>query len=67
MLHAPVRRIAFEMSTKSAFTGSYTENRFWYQQFDFRQVRILRGGQPIVDFDAGDNCRLYDNESNKFS
>ena len=47
------------MNTNSAFTGSYTENPFWYQQFDFRQIRILRGGQPIVDFDAADNCRLY--------
>ena len=47
------------MNTNSAFTGSYTENPFWYQQFDRRQIRILRGGQPIVDFDAADNCRLY--------
>ena len=22
-------------------------------------MRILRGGQPIVDFDTADNCRLY--------
>ena len=27
--------------------------------FDLRQIRILRGGQPIVDFDTADNCRLY--------
>ena len=47
------------MNTNSAFTGSYTENPFWYQQIDLRQIRILRGGQPIVDFDAADNCRLY--------
>ena len=47
------------MSTNSAFTGSYTENSFWYQKFDLRQIRILRGGQPIVDFDAVVNCRLY--------
>ena len=47
------------MNTNSAFTGSYTENPFWYQQFELRQFRILRGGQPIVDFDAADNCRLY--------
>ena len=66
---APVRRIAIAMNTNSAFTGSYTENRFWYQQFDLTQNRILRGGQPIVDFDAADNCRLYVNynESNKLS
>ena len=57
--NAQVRRIAFAMNTNSAFTGSYTEIPFWYQQLDLRQVRKLRGGQPIVDFDAADNCRLY--------
>ena len=56
---APARQIAIAMNTNSAFTGSYTENPFWYQQFDLRQIRILKGGQPIVDFDAADNCRLY--------
>ena len=57
--NAPIRRIAFAMNINSAFTGSFTENPFWYQQFDLRQIRILRGGQPIVDFDTADNCRLY--------
>ena len=57
--NAPVRRIAIAMNTNSAFTGSYTKNPFWYQQFDLRQIKILRGGQPTVDFDAADNCRLY--------
>ena len=52
--NAPVRRIAMAMNAKSAFAGFYTDNLFWYQQ-----TRILRGGQPIVDFDAADNCRLY--------
>ena len=56
---APVRRIATATNTNSAFTGSYTEDPFWYQQFDLRQIRILREGQPIVDFVAADNCRLY--------
>ena len=56
---APVFRIAIAMNTNSAFSGSCTENPFWYQQFDLRQIRILRGGQPIVDFDAADNCRFY--------
>ena len=50
--NAPVRRIAIAMNTNFAFTGSYTENPFWYQQFDLKQIRILRGGQSIVDFDA---------------
>ena len=57
--NAPIRRVAIAMNTKSVFIGSFTENPFWYQQFDLRQIRILRGGQPIVDFDFVDNCRLY--------
>ena len=47
------------MNTNSAFTASYTENPFWNQQFGLTQNRILTGGQPIVDFDNADNCRLY--------
>ena len=57
--NAPIHRIGIAMNTNSAFTGSFTENPFWYQQFDLRQIRILRGGQPTVDFDTADNCRLY--------
>ena len=57
--NAPIRRIAIAMSTNSVFTGSFTENPYWYQQLHLRQIRILRGGQPIVDFDTADNCRLY--------
>ena len=45
--NAPVRRIAIAMNTNSAFTGSYPENPFWYQHFDLRQIRKLRG-QPIA-------------------
>ena len=56
---APVRWIAIAMNTNFAFTGSYIENPFWYQQFELRQIRILRGGQADVDSDAADNCRLY--------
>ena len=33
---APARRIAVAMNTNSAFTGSYTENPFWYQQIDLQ-------------------------------
>ena len=57
--NAPVRRVAIAMNTNSAFAGSFTENPFWYQQFDLRQSGILRGGQPNVDFDTADNCLLY--------
>ena len=55
----PFRRVAFAMNTNSVITGSSIENPFWYQQFDLRKIRILREGQPIVDFDTADNCRLY--------
>ena len=57
--NAPICRVAIAMNTNSAFTGSFTENPFWYQQFDLRQFRILRGRQPFVDFDTADNCRLF--------
>ena len=57
--NALIRRIAIAMNTNSAFTGSYTENPFWYQQFQLRQIRLLRGSQSTVDFDAANNCRLY--------
>ena len=56
--NAPIRRLAIAMDTISAFTGSFTENPFWHQQIDLRQLRTLRGGQPVVDFDIADNCRL---------
>ena len=50
--NATVRRIAIAMNTKTALIGSDTLNQFWYQQFALRQIRILRGDQPTVDFDV---------------
>ena len=57
--NGPIRRIAIAMKSNSAFTGSFAENPFWYQQFILRDIRILRGGQPIVQHDTTDSCRLY--------
>ena len=57
--NAPDRRIVISMNANSSFTGSYTENTFRKQQFDLRQSRKLRRGQPIVNFDAAYNCSLY--------
>ena len=51
------QKIAIKIN--SVFTGSSTENLLWYQQIDLRQIRILGGGQTMVDFDAADNCRLH--------
>ena len=56
---APIPRTAIAMNSKSAFTGSFAENPFSYQQFNPRDIRILRGGQPIAQHDTTDNCRLY--------
>ncbi len=47
------------MNKNLAFTGSYTQKPFWYQQFNVWQIIILRGVQRIVGFDAAHNSRLY--------
>ena len=57
--NAALRRIDIAMNSNSAFTGSFAENPFWYQQFNLGDIRILRGVQPIVHHDTTDNCRLY--------
>ena len=57
--NAPIRRIAIATNSNSAFTGSFAENPFWYQQFGLRDIRILRGLQPIVHHDTTDKCRWY--------
>ena len=62
--NAPIRRVPIPMSANSPFTGSFSENPFWYQQFDLRQTRILRRVQSIVDFGISDNCRLYETTMN---
>ena len=40
---AAIRPVAIAMNTNSAFSGSFTENPFWYQQIDLRQIKMLRG------------------------
>ena len=57
-IYAPVHRIAIAIRRKPVFKGSFSANPFWPQQFDLRQIRILRGGQQNVDFDDADNFRL---------
>ena len=57
--NAPVRWIAIAMNTNPAFTEFYTENPFWYQQFDLKQFRKLLGVQPTVNFDLADNGCIY--------
>ena len=57
--NVPVRWIAIAMNTNYAVIGSYIENAFWCYSIILRQIRITRGGQPIVDLVAADDCRLY--------
>ena len=45
--NVPIRRVATAMNTNSAFTGSFTENPFWYQQFNLEQIRILRADNQL--------------------
>ena len=45
--NAPFRGFAIAVNTNSAFTASFTENPFCYQQFDLRQFRILRGDRQL--------------------
>ena len=54
-----IRRIDIAMNSNSAFTGSFAENPFWYQQFNLRDIRIFRWRQPIVHYDTTETCRLY--------
>ena len=32
--------------------------KFWFHEFDGRQLRVLRGGQPIEGYVAAESCRL---------
>ena len=57
--NAPIPRIAVAMNSNSAFTGSFAENPFRYQQFNLRDIRILTGGQPVVHHYTTDNGRWY--------
>ena len=57
--NVPVRWIAIAMNTNYAVIGSCIENAFWCYYIIFRQIKIIRGGQSIVDLDAADDCRLY--------
>ena len=47
------------MNKNSAFTGFFVGNQFRYQEFDLKEIKKLKSGQPISDLDAADYCRLY--------
>ena len=40
--HTPIRRMTIAMNSDSAFTGSFAESPFCYQQFNLRVIRKLR-------------------------
>ena len=57
-INALNHRMAIAMNTNSAITWLVTEDHFWHQQFNLRQIRTLKGVQLIVDFNGADNCHL---------
>ena len=57
--NALISRNAIVANSNSAFTGSFAVTPFWHQQFNFGDIRILRGGRPFVHNDTRSNCRLY--------
>ena len=46
--NAPIRRVAIAMNTNSDFTGSFTENPFWYQQFDLSKIEYSEGDNQLL-------------------
>ena len=55
--NAPIGRMAIAKNSKTNFAGSLTENPFWFQQINLRDIKNLIGGQPIVHHGTTDNCR----------
>ena len=47
------------MNTNSAFTGSFKSNPFHYQKFGLREIRIIRGNQPVVYMSTANNSQAY--------
>ena len=50
---------AIAMITNSAIRGWCTEKPSWYEKFDLRQVRMLRGGQLNAVFFASDKSCFF--------
>lgn len=57
----PIRRLVLAMNTNAKFTGSLGTNPFHYQKFGLREVRISRGGLPLVAMNVENNVRPYYN------
>ena len=57
--NAPIRRLVVAMNTNAAFSGSFAENPFHYQKFGLREIRVIRGNQPIVYMSTVQNSQAY--------
>ena len=57
--NAPIRKIAVARNTNWAVAGSFQENPFNYQQFNLRELRIIRGGRAIISLNTTSPCRPY--------
>lgn len=57
----PIRRLAIAMNTNTAFAGSLDTNPYFYKKFGLREVKIFRGGIPIVTQKTSSNVFPYFN------
>jgi len=54
-----IRRLTLALTESTRLAGDYTSNPFSFGKNDLRQVKIFRGGIPIVDIDLTDNTEIY--------
>ena len=56
--NAALRRLVIPMNSKPAFTGSFTNAHFGVNNQTWVEIETQMG-EPIVDYDTSDKCRLY--------
>ena len=57
--NAPSRQIVFAFNTNTTCVELLTGNPFCNQNSYFRQVRLLRGVQSVVDFEEANQCLWF--------
>ncbi len=55
----PIRRIAIAMNKNADFSGSLKTNPFHYRKFGLREIRIIRGSQPLISMNTENNVQSY--------
>ena len=55
----PIRMIDIAMNLNNKFSGTCNTNPFHFRKFGFRQVKIVRGNQTIVNLKTENHVRSY--------